>query len=88
MIITYNDLRDKEVVSVRDGRRLGFVCDIQLETCSGKILAIVLPSGSGYFSVFSRKECLCIPWEQIERIGDDIILVRHCEQLEFHDKHK
>ena len=70
----YSSLRDKEVICVQDGRRLGFVCDLELDPVTGKICALIVPGTVSLFSVARRGRC-CIPWEHIVRIGDDIILV-------------
>ena len=36
------DLRAKEVVNVADGSRIGKVCDVEVDTCSGHIVAIII----------------------------------------------
>lgn len=74
MSCSLNELRDKEVVNVCDGRRLGYVCDLEIDLACGKICAVLVPGDSRFFGL--GKGCDCrIPWECIERIGDDIILV-------------
>jgi len=63
----------KEVIDIIDGKRLGCVCDLELDICDGKILAIIVPcKGNG---LFSKREDFIIPWRHIKKIGDDIILV-------------
>ena len=42
-LTTVNALRDKEVVSVCDGRRLGYVCDLAIDLKSGRILSLIIP---------------------------------------------
>ena len=42
----------------------------------GQISAIVVPSASGLFGMFSREGCI-IPWSCIETLGEDYILVRY-----------
>ena len=74
MSCCYSDLRDKEVICVQDGRRLGYVCDLELDPVVGKICALIVPGSVSFFSFAKRPRC-CIPWEHIVRIGDDIILV-------------
>lgn len=68
------DLRMKEVVNIRDGCRLGFVSDVEIDVECGKVLAIVVP-GPYHFGIFSREPDFVIPWSGIEKIGEDIILV-------------
>ena len=66
-------LQDKEVINVCDGSRLGFVCDFAVDTCSGKIVSISVPGEIKLFT--TRNNVIVIPWEKIERIGEDTILV-------------
>ena len=67
------DLRCKEVISVCDGSRLGYVNDVEIDTCSGRLVAIVVP-GRAKLRHLGRREDFVIPWDAICRIGDDIIL--------------
>ena len=71
------DLRCKEVISISDGSRLGYVNDVEIDTCTGRLAAIVVP-GQGKFGFLGKREDFVIPWEAIRRIGDDIILTSFC----------
>ena len=68
------DLREKEVINVCDGRRVGFVSEVEFNVCDGRLTAIVVPCAGGFLGV-GGKEKIVIPWERIERIGTDVILV-------------
>ena len=74
-LVLLESLKDREVINVCDGRRLGYVCDAQLDLCSGRLTAIIVP-GECNFLGFSKGDDILIPWACIERIGDDIILVK------------
>ena len=63
--------RDKEVINSCDGRRLGFVTDIEFDVCDGRISAIVIPVKTGLVGC----ENIVGPWEKIQKIGEDIVLV-------------
>lgn len=69
------DLRQKEVINISDGRRLGFVSDVEIDLENGKIDAIVLPGGGRFFGFIGKDNEFIIPWERIKKIGEDIILV-------------
>ena len=69
------DLREKEVINLCDGVRLGCPSDFEFNTCDGRITAIVI-SRSGGFLGLGRCNDLIIPWNRIECIGEDAILVR------------
>ena len=69
------DLRCKEVINISDGCRLGFVSDVDIRVPEGQVIAIVVNGPCGFFGLFGRGEEFYIPWECIQRIGDDIILI-------------
>ena len=73
---TIGELRCREVINLCDGGRLGYVHDVKIDLYSGRITALLLPPSGGMFGMLGRGEELCIPWECIERIGEEIILVR------------
>ncbi len=68
------NFREKVVVDTACGKRLGYVCEVEFDICSGKITAIVVKEEGGFFG--KGKKDLTIPWCNIEKIGEDIILVR------------
>ena len=72
---TISDFRDKEVINICDGRRLGYVIDVEFDINCGKITSIVVPGEKSGFLCFSRCDDLYIDWCKIQRIGDDTILV-------------
>lgn len=69
------DLQEKEVINIRDGIRLGFVSDVEVDTKLGCVIAIVVLSSCKVFGIFGSNEEYVIPWCDIKKIGDDIILV-------------
>ena len=68
------ELRYKEVISVEDGSRYGYVGDIDLET--GHVRALVVPGRRRFFGLLGREEDRRIPWSCVRRFGEDIILVQ------------
>ena len=75
MSIKFTQLQCKEVICVSDGRRLGFITDVQVEIPEGKIQAIVVPGRCRMLGILGHQEEFVIPWECIQRIGPDIVLV-------------
>lgn len=73
MEISFCDLKQKEVVNICDGRRLGKVVDLVIGLSSCKVLGIVVP---GNRKIFNTKEDIFIPWRNIQKIGDDVVLVQ------------
>lgn len=68
-------LRQKEVINVSTGMRLGYVSDVEINFDSGKIDAIIVPGQGRFFGIFGREKEQIISWDSIVKVGDDIILV-------------
>ena len=69
------DFRKKEVINIKDGKRLGFDQDVTADLKTGTITSIIVPGNSKIFGLFSSGDEICIPWESIKCISDEIILV-------------
>lgn len=72
--LTFCELREKEIVNVADGKRLGRISDLAL-SCNGRVVGIVAPGNRSALKSFTRKDAIFIPWQNIEKIGDDVIMV-------------
>ena len=72
---TTMDLREKEVINLCAGARLGFVCDFEFDACDGRITALIIPGEKGLFGGCKTKDII-IPWCKIECLGEDTILVK------------
>ena len=69
------DFKHKEVINITDGKRLGFVQDVNADLETGMITSIIVPGSAKLISFFSSSNDIIIPWQNIKCIGDDIILV-------------
>ncbi|HWR43249.1 YlmC/YmxH family sporulation protein [Sporomusa sp.] len=69
------DLKLKEVINVIDGKRMGNITDIEIDVESGRLTAIVVPGVGKFLGLFGRNEDVVIPWDKINKIGMDVILV-------------
>lgn len=79
MVCSFQDLRCKEVINIKTGARVGFVDDIEFETCTAKILTIIVFGRGKFFGLFGRLDDIVIKWCDIEVIGEDTILV-NCDE--------
>ena len=73
MSVNLSQLQCKEVISIRDGNRLGFVSDVLIEMPQGRVCAIVVPCPCR--NPLGKREDFFIPWDSIQKIGPDIVLV-------------
>ena len=73
--MTFSELRQKDIINICDGRRLGRPFDIVLNE-HACIEALLVPSPGGLMSVFrGERDGMAICWSRVRRIGDDVILV-------------
>ncbi len=82
----FSELKNKEVIDERECKRLGYVCDLEIDLECGAIVAIIVPLSSGFMGVFGKCDELVIPWKDIERIGEDIILVNVRTRHHHHEE--
>jgi len=75
MVICVAELQCREVINCCTGHRLGYVCDIEFDTETGDVVALVIPGPCKFWGLFGHEEDYRIPWGSIDRIGPDIILV-------------
>ena len=69
------ELREKEVVNVCDGVRLGNICDVDFEERTGRICSLIIPGPCKVFGIIGRDSEYIIPYECVKRIGADVVLV-------------
>ncbi len=75
-ITTFSDLRRKELINVCDGARLGSVCDLELDDCTGTVCSLIAPGPARFMGLLRGPEEIVIPYCKIQKIGDDVILVQ------------
>ncbi len=84
LVCRITDLRFKEVISINNGCCLGPVSDIELDTCTARIVAIVIFGRARCFGIMGREDDIVIPWEHIQCIGEDTVLVKYCPPKKEH----
>ncbi|WP_042356655.1 YlmC/YmxH family sporulation protein [Bacillus rubiinfantis] len=76
-MVKISEFQIKDVVNVSDGKRLGNIGDIEIDVTTGKILAVVISGNGRVFGFFGKEEEIVIPWKNIIKVGEDVILVRY-----------
>ena len=83
--MSFSEIREKDVINIRDGRNLGRPIDLILND-TACVEALVVPGERRGFLSFLRpnREGRAIDWRRVKRIGDDVILVEveteHCAE--------
>jgi len=73
--MTFGELKQKDVINLCDGRRLGKPVDMELND-GACVCAIIVPSSCGIWGALKgERDGVSIPWSRVRRIGDDVILV-------------
>ena len=75
MVCHVGDLRYKDVVNIKNGIRIGCVDDVEINTCTAEVTALVIYGRRKLFGLLGREEDRIFPWESVRRFGEDIILV-------------
>ncbi len=74
-MVTTSELRTKEVINIVDGKKLGLVNDVEIDLVNGRLVAITVPGEGGLFRFLGSKNDIVIAWDEIIKIGIDVILV-------------
>ncbi len=69
-----SELQYKDIVNL-EGKRIGNIIDVKLDS-SGKLISLVLEDNKKFLKLRSNENETEISWDKIERIGEDVILVR------------
>lgn len=70
-----SDLQHKDVINIKDGKKIGNIIDVSI-TDSGNMNSLIVEKSKFLVSMFSSSGELEIKWDQIEKIGEDVILVK------------
>ena len=66
--------RQKEVINILDGKSLGYISDLEIDPANGCICALIVPGPAGLRNLFQGQKYV-VPWCNICKIGEDVILV-------------
>ena len=69
-----SDLQNKDVINILDGKKIGNIIDLNIDF-NGNTTGIVVEKYKFLVSMFSSNKEIIIKWNQIEKIGEDVILV-------------
>lgn len=74
-MLSTQDVKNKEIINIFDGKSLGYVSDVEVNLEKGRIEAIIVPAQSSFFNLFTKDNEYIIKWKDIKKIGEDVILV-------------
>ena len=69
-----SELQSKKIISVNNGKNIGSIIDVVVNN-SGQIETLIIESSKGLFNI-NKDIDMKIYWNEIEKIGEDVILVK------------
>lgn len=69
-----SDLQHKDVINILDGSKIGNIIDIKIDS-QGNMEGLIVEKSKFLVSMFTNKSEIEVKWCQIEKIGEDVILV-------------
>lgn len=76
MTSRFMEFRRKEIINVANGLKIGYADDLIMDTETASMEALIIYGRPRFFGLLGRGEDLMIPWEEIEVVGEDTILVK------------
>jgi YlmC/YmxH family sporulation protein len=80
MVCTLTALRNKEVIDMKTGMRLGYVDDIEVDTDTERVVSMIILGRSRAFGIMGKDSDIVIKCSEISLVGEDTILV--CQEKE------
>ena len=69
-----SDLQRKTIINLTDGKNIGYIIDVSIDE-NGVITGLIIEKHKFFISLFTSKKDTLVKWENIEKIGEDVILV-------------
>ena len=69
-------LKRKIVINVTDGRKIGSICDVDVDLEDGSIKGIMVRVCASYRPCAGKCNEVIIPFDRVVRAGGDVVLVR------------
>lgn len=68
-----SDLQSKDIVNIIDGKKVGKIIDVVIDD-KGNMLSLVIQR-TKMFRILPNGNEVEVKWDQIKKIGEDVILV-------------
>lgn len=69
-----SELQNKTVINLVDGKNIGNIIDMSVDE-KGVTTGLVVEKKKFFISLFTSNKEIIVKWNQIEKIGEDVILV-------------
>lgn len=69
-----SDLQSKDIISVKDGRKIGRIIDAEINS-QGRIINLIIEEKKNFRKFVISSEDTKVSFDNISKIGEDVILV-------------
>ena len=69
-----SDLQNKKIISIATGRNIGNIIDVDIRE-DGRIDSFIIEQSRNFFSL-NRESDTRVLWNDITKVGEDVILVQ------------
>ena len=70
-----SELQKKDIINIRDGKKIGKIIDVEFDIKSGYMIHFVIEKSHFVRNLFSSTEEITIKFTQIKKLGEDVILI-------------
>ena len=70
-----SELQKKDIVNIRDGKKVGKIIDVEFDSNSGVMIHFVIERAHIVRNLFSQTQDIKIKFNQIKKLGEDVILI-------------
>lgn len=81
MKASFSEFKEKEIINIKSGEKIGYVDDIVFDTDTERISSLIVFGHFSFWRLFKREDDIVIPWEDIEIIGEDAILISKTPEI-------
>lgn len=81
MFCSVEEICNKDVINIENGNRVGYVLDVEIDICSGRVCSLIVVKNEKAVSL-RRPESIKICWSDIAVMGSETILVKNVPQIQ------
>lgn len=70
-----SELEKKDIINIKDGKVIGRIVDVEFDINNGCLIRFIIESPNIIKSLFSTPDSLTIKFNQIKKLGEDVILI-------------
>jgi len=70
-----SELQKKDIINIKDGKKIGKIIDVEFDTNNGHMIHFVIERTNILKNLFANNTEISIKFAQIKKMGEDVILI-------------